>query len=58
MKDERLPKQLGDFGEQLMTFIIGRIYGHRVACVDHVGADLLEPGNAAKGTNISKVKSI
>ena len=25
MKDERLPKQLGDFGEQLMTFIIGRL---------------------------------
>lgn len=53
MKDERLPKQLGDFGEQLMTFIIGRIYGHRVACVDHVGADLIATGNDGKRYAIS-----
>ncbi len=40
-KDLRLPKQLGDFGEQLVMFIIGRLYGYRVAYVDHVGADLI-----------------
>lgn len=40
-KDKRLPKQFGDFGEQLVMFIIGRLYEHRVAYVDHVGADLI-----------------
>lgn len=39
--NDRLPKQLGDFGEQLVMFIIGRLYKHRVAYVDHVGADLI-----------------
>ena len=41
MKDERLRKQVGDFGEQLIMFICGRIYQQKVACVDHVGADLI-----------------
>lgn len=40
-KDKRLPKQLGDFGEQLVMFILGRLYNQRVAFVDHVGADLI-----------------
>lgn len=39
--DLRLPKQLGDFGEQLVMFIFGRMYEYRVACVDHIGADLI-----------------
>lgn len=43
-KDERLPKQLGDFGEQLVMFLLGRLKGHKVAYVDHVGADLIETG--------------
>ena len=40
-KDERLSKQLGDFGEQLVMFIIGRCYSHRVALVNHVGVDVI-----------------
>lgn len=39
--DLRLPKQLGDFGEQLVMFVFGRLYEYRVACVDHIGADLI-----------------
>src|SRR3712207_2619058 len=40
-KDGRLPKQLGDFGESLVTFLMGNIKGHRVAVVDHEGADII-----------------
>lgn len=54
--DERLSKQLGDFGEQLVMFIIGRLYEHRVAYVDHVGADLIATDGNQKKYAIS-VKS-
>lgn len=40
-EDKRLPKQLGDFGESLIMFLIGQIYEHKVAMVDHVGADII-----------------
>ena len=55
-EDDRLSKQLGDFGEQLVMFIIGRLYEHRVACVDHVGADLIATDKKGKKYAIS-VKS-
>lgn len=41
VKDGRLPKQLGDFGESLVAFLLGNIKGHRVAIVDHEGADII-----------------
>ena len=34
----RAPKQLGDFGEGLVTYTLIR-KGYEVACVDHVGAE-------------------
>ncbi|KAA1258945.1 hypothetical protein LF1_14690 [Rubripirellula obstinata] len=39
-KNSRAPKQLGDFGEGLVTYTLIR-KGFEVACVDHVGADLI-----------------
>lgn len=36
----RAPKQLGDFGEGLVTYLLFR-NGYEVAVVDHVGADLI-----------------
>ncbi len=36
----RAPKLLGDFGEGLVTYALIR-KGFEVACVDHVGADLM-----------------
>lgn len=41
LKDKRLPKQRGDFGEMLALFILGSLRNYRVAVVDHVGADLI-----------------
>lgn len=41
VKYRRLPKQLGDFGESLVTFLFGNIKGHRVAIVDHEAADII-----------------
>ena len=55
-KDKRLPKQLGDFGEQLVMFVVGRLYGHRVAYVDHVGADIIATDHSGNKYAIS-VKS-
>ncbi len=39
-KNSRAPKQLGDFGEGLVMYTLIR-KGYEVACVDHVGADLI-----------------
>ncbi|MCH7725792.1 MAG: hypothetical protein IH991_04825 [Planctomycetes bacterium] len=39
-KNSRAPKLLGDFGEGLVTYTLIR-KGMEVACVDHVGADLI-----------------
>lgn len=51
-KDRRLPKQLGDFGESLAMFLIGQLFEHKVALIDHAGADILatndEDGDAKK----------
>lgn len=38
--NSRAPKQLGDFGEGLVTYAL-HLKGFEVACVDHVGADLI-----------------
>ncbi len=38
--DIRAPKQLGDFGEGLANYTLLR-KDYKVACVDHVGADLI-----------------
>jgi Holliday junction resolvase len=38
--NSRAPKLLGDFGEGLVTYALIR-KGFEVACVDHVGADLI-----------------
>lgn len=57
-RKDRLEKQLGDFGEQLVMTLLGRIAGYSVAYVDHEGADLIatEPDNKEKRYAIS-VKS-
>ena len=40
-KDPRWSKQFGDFGEQLVMYLIGRHKNMKVALVDHAGADLI-----------------
>ena len=40
-KDPRWSKQFGDFGEQLVMYLIGRQKNMKVALVDHAGADLI-----------------
>ena len=40
----RAPKQLGDFGEGLVTYVLIR-KGYEIAFVDHVGADLIAEKN-------------
>ena len=40
-KDERLPKQLGDFAEGMVMYVLGRMRGMSVALIDHVGADII-----------------
>jgi Holliday junction resolvase-like predicted endonuclease len=40
LKQTRAPKQIGDFGEGLVTYALIR-KGYEVAYVDHVGADLI-----------------
>lgn len=46
-KHSRASKQLGDFGEGLVTYALIR-KGFEVACVDHVGADLIAEKNDQK----------
>lgn len=57
-RKERLEIQLGDFGEQLVMTLLGRVAGYSVAYVDHEGADLIatDPNNKDKRYAIS-VKS-
>jgi hypothetical protein len=43
-RQTRSPKQLGDFGEGLVTYTLIR-KGYEVAYVDHVGADLIAEKN-------------
>jgi len=46
-KQTRAPKQLGDFGEGLVTYALIR-KGFEVAYVDHVGADLIAEKRGAR----------
>lgn len=55
-KKSRLEKQLGDFGEQLIMTILGRMKKYRVAYVDHEGADLIASDDEGRRYAIS-VKS-
>lgn len=49
IKDERLSKQLGDFGESLVMFILGNMKGCKVALVDHEGADIIATDRKIEG---------
>lgn len=40
-KAGRLPKQFGDFGENLVVWWLGHFYNYNVALVDHEGADII-----------------
>lgn len=40
IKDQRWPKQFGDFAEQLVMYVLGQCKNFSVAYVDHVGADI------------------
>jgi len=40
-KDKRLPKQVGDFGEGLVSFILSKYFGYKVIHADHAGFDIL-----------------
>ncbi len=40
-KAGRLPKQFGDFGENLVMWWLGRFFNYNVALVDHEGADII-----------------
>jgi hypothetical protein len=61
-KQTRAPKQLGDFGEGLVTYTLIR-KGFEIACVDHVGADLIAEKRGARyaisvKTRLFKIGSI
>lgn len=43
----RAPKQLGDFGEGLVNYVLIR-KGHEIAKVDHVGADLISENSGKR----------
>ena len=40
-KDDRWPKQFGDFAERLAMYVLGQLKNMSVAWIDHVGADLI-----------------
>ncbi len=40
-KAGRLPKQFGDFGENMVMWWLGRFFNYNVALVDHEGADII-----------------
>ena len=56
-KKNRLEKQLGDFGEQLVMTLLGRIAQYSVAYVDHEGADLIATDPDSKNRYAISVKS-
>ena len=47
MTQSRAPKQIGDFGEGLVTYTLMR-KGYEIAIVDHVGADLIAEKNGKR----------
>ena len=48
-KDDRWSKQLGDFGESLVMYLLGNLKEQRVALVDHVGADIISTDRLENG---------
>lgn len=48
-KDGRLAKQLGDFGESLVMYLLGNLKHYKVALVDHVGADIIATDRSENG---------
>lgn len=40
-RDERWPKQFGDFAENLTMYVLGQLKNMSVALIDHVGADVI-----------------
>ena len=46
-KQTRAPKLMGDFGEGLVIYAL-LMKGYEVACVDHVGADLIAEKNGRR----------
>lgn len=56
-RKDRLEKQLGDFGEQLVMTLLGRVAGYSVAYVDHEGADLIATDNRDEFRFAISVKS-
>lgn len=44
----RLPKQFGDFGENLVVWWLGQFYNYNVALVDHEGADVIAHNSTEK----------
>lgn len=50
---DNLEKQLGDFGEQLVMTLLGRIARYSVSLVNHEGADLIASDKKGNGYAIS-----
>lgn len=48
-KDDRWSKQLGDFGESLVMYLLGNLKKQRVALVDHIGADIISTDRLENG---------
>ena len=48
-KDDRWSKQLGDFGESLVMYLLGNLKEQRVALVDHVGEDIISTDRLENG---------
>lgn len=47
-KAGRLPKQFGDFGENLVVWWLGQFFNYNVALVDHEGADIIAHNETEK----------
>lgn len=47
-KAGRLPKQFGDFGENLVVWWLGQFHNYNVALVDHEGADIIAHNRTEK----------
>ena len=47
-KAGRLPKQFGDFGENLVVWWLGQFFNYNVALVDHEGADIIAHNKTEK----------
>lgn len=47
-KAGRLPKQFGDFGENLVVWWLGQFFNYNIALVDHEGADIIAHNKTEK----------